>query len=181
VRAPGLDARQHIGHRKIHIVHAAKHRVVQAIQAHGDAVQARILQSARALRASSEPLVVRVRSGGRPSTVRNCRQLRHQHFQVLAQQRLAPGQPDLAHAMRQKLLGQPRDFLKAQQEVVRQVGVVLVEHFLGHAVVAAEVAAVGHADAQVAQRAAQLVAQQAIGYDGLRGYARHPRAHALVN
>ncbi len=35
----GLDARQHIGHREVHIVHAAEDGVVQAVQAHGHAVR----------------------------------------------------------------------------------------------------------------------------------------------
>jgi len=61
------------------------------------------------------------------------------------------------------------DFLKAQERGVRQVFVIGVEHFLGHAVVAAEVAAVGDADAQIAQRAPKLVAEQAGGGNGLAG------------
>ncbi len=49
---------------------------------------------------------------------------------------------------------------------MRQVFVIVVEHFLGHAVIASEVATVGHADAQVSQRAAALVTKQAGGWDG---------------
>ena len=39
-----INARQHIGHREIHIVHAAKDGIIQAIQTHGDAMQTRSLQ-----------------------------------------------------------------------------------------------------------------------------------------
>ncbi len=49
---------------------------------------------------------------------------------------------------------------------MRQVFVIVVEHFLGHAVIASEVATVGHADAQVPKRAAALVAEHAGGWDG---------------
>ena len=52
---------------------------------------------------------------------------------------------------------------------MRQVFVIAVEDFLGHAVIAAEVAAVGDADAQVAQRAPSPVAKQAGGGNGLGG------------
>ena len=61
---------------------------------------------------------------------------------------------------------------------MRQVFVIAVEHFLGHAVVAAKVAAVGDADAQVAQRTATLVAQQSAGDDG--GGRHKGQAVALV-
>ena len=65
-----IDAFEHIGDRKIHVVHAPEHRVVQAVQADRDALQPGGLQRL-ALRASSEPLVVSVRSSGLPSTVRS--------------------------------------------------------------------------------------------------------------
>ncbi|MNV77810.1 hypothetical protein D3C71_1712650 [compost metagenome] len=107
--------------------------------------------------------------------------MRDQVFEVLAQQRLAARQANLAHAMRQKEPRQPRDFLKAQQRAVRQVGVVLVEHFLGHAVVAAEVAAVRHADAQVAQRTPQRVDQLTRRRQHMRGDSRRQSGDAFVN
>ena len=94
------------------------------------------------------------------------RQLFNQDFQVLAQQWLAAGQADLLHAMGHELARDPGDLFEAEQRAVWQIGVVLVEDRLGHAVVAAEVAAVGHADAQIAQRPAQRIAQQAGGFDG---------------
>jgi len=51
---------------------------------------------------------------------------------------------------------------------MRQISVVFVEDFFGHAVVATEVATVRHADAQIVQRPAQAVAQQALRRNGLR-------------
>ena len=113
--------------------------------------------------ASSEPLVVSVRSSGRPLGVRSSRQHADQPFEVLAQQRFAAGQADLFDAVRDEQAGEAGDFLERQQRGVRQVGVVLVEHFLRHAVHAAEIAAVGDGDAQVVQRARERVAQQAGG------------------
>ena len=125
--------------------------------------------NACALRASSEPLVVSVRSSGSPSGVRSSAQHADQHLEVLAQQRLAAGQPDLAHAVRDEQRGDARDLLEGQQRRMRQEGVVLVEHFLRHAVAAAEVAAVGDRDAQVAQRPAERVDEQAVGARGCSG------------
>jgi hypothetical protein len=84
-----------------------------------------------------------------------------QALQILAQQRLAAGQAQLVHAVRGEEARHAGDFLEAEQRGVRQEGVLLVEHFLGHAVAAAEVAAVGDRDAQVAQRAAEAVGDQA--------------------
>ena len=52
---------------------------------------------------------------------------------------------------------------------MRQVLVIAVEDFLGHAVVAAEVASVGDADTQVAQRATEPVAEQTVGRNSLGG------------
>ena len=58
------------------------------------------------------------------------------------------------HAADGSLVGEyarePRDFLEGQELAMRKIGVVLTEHFLGHAIGAAKVAAVGHGYAQVA-------------------------------
>ena len=93
-------------------------------------------------------------------------ELLDQHLEVLAQQRLAAGEANLAHAVAGEQARQPRDLLEAQQCAVRQILVILVEHFLRHAVAAAEVAAVGDADAQVGQRSRQPVEQHAGGRHG---------------
>ena len=55
------------------------------------------------------------------------------------------------------------DLLEAQQRLPRQEAVVVVEHRLGHAVHAAEVAAVGDRDAQILHRTAAAVQQLAGG------------------
>jgi hypothetical protein len=42
--ARGVDALQHVGHRKVHVVHAPEDGVVQRVQADRDALQARVAQ-----------------------------------------------------------------------------------------------------------------------------------------
>jgi len=56
-------------------------------------------------------------------------------------------------------LGGARDLFKTQQGTVRQIGVIAVENFFGHAVTASEIAAVGDADAQVFQGPLQTIPQ----------------------
>jgi hypothetical protein len=85
----------------------------------------------------------------------------HQPFQVLAQQRFAAGQADLFDPMLDEQPCNAGDLFERQQRIVRQVLVVLVEHFLRHTVDAAEVAAVGDGNAQVVQRTGELVPQAA--------------------
>jgi len=70
---------------------------------------------------------------------------------VLAQQRLAPGEADLLDAVALEDAREPRDFLERQQLVPRQEFVVGPEHLARHAVHAAEVAAIGDRDAQVVE------------------------------
>src|SRR5450755_3148558 len=81
----------------------------------------------------------------------------HELFDVAAQQRLAPGQPDLLHAMRDEDARQPRYFLKAEQLRCRHECVAAAEDRFRHAIRAAEIAAVGDRDAQIAKRAGKGV------------------------
>ena len=162
----GLYALEHVIDREINVVHAAKHGVVQAVQADRHPLQAGVLEGlclACQQGAVGGECDVQRRAIGRSQS----RQLRDQHFNVLAQQRLAAGQPYLAYAMGHTQPGQARNLLETQQRRVRQIDVVLVKNLLGHAIAAAEVAAVGNTDAQVAQRAVQAVVQHAVGHHGL--------------
>jgi hypothetical protein len=70
------------------------------------------------------------------------------------------------HAAGHKLTRQPRNFLKTKQSGMGQKGVVAAKMLLGHAVAAAKIAAVGDANAQIAQRPAALI-QQASHTEGL--------------
>jgi len=87
------------------------------------------------------------------------RQLGDQHVEVFAQQGLAAGEPDFFHAMGDELTGNPGYLFKTEQFGLWQVDIILVENLFGHAVAAAEIAAVGHAYAQVVQGALQTVLQ----------------------
>ena len=109
--------------------------------------------NASAWRASSEPLVVSVMSS-MPS-----RSLEHAHElgQVAAQQRLAAGQAQLAHAERAEDARQPGDLLEGEQLGPRQEREVAAVDLARHAVRAAEIAPVGDRDAQVVDRPAQRV------------------------
>ena len=74
----------------------------------------------------------------------------HQPRQVAAHQRLAAGQADLVDAQRRRHADEVGDLLEGEQ-----LGPVHEDDFLRHAVGAAEVAAIGDADAQVVVDAAE--------------------------
>ena len=78
---------------------------------------------------------------------------RDERRKIAAEQRLAAGEPDLVDAEPDEHVDQPLDFLELQDVLARQPHVIL----LGHAVAAAQVAAVGDREAQVAQRPMELV------------------------
>ena len=103
--------------------------------------------------ANKTPLVVSARSRIRGLAAKHSNQLR----KIAAQQRLAPREAHVFDAQRGKHLHQPRNFLESQQFLPRQPDVLL----LRHAVVAAQVAPVGHRDAQAAQRPAKPVGERA--------------------
>jgi len=113
------DAFKHIGHREIHIVHGAEHRIIDPIQAHGHTLQASATQ-VLGLAFQQRPV------GGQGEVQRltiGCSEggeLLYQDFQVFAQQGLAPGQSQLAHTQSHKHTSHPGDFLKAQQVAVGQ-------------------------------------------------------------
>ncbi len=107
--------------------------------------------SSAANRESCEPLVVSVSSSQR-AAFEMARQLAHQMHDVLAHQRLAAGQPELAHALLDEDRAEPVELFQRQQILLRQEG-----HILGHAIGAAEIAAVGDRDAQIADCATEGV------------------------
>ena len=174
-----LDAAQHLGDREVGVVHAAEDRVVECVETDGDALQPGVLQRLRLLR--------KHRRVGRQRDVERLACWRRegaehldQDLQILAQQRLAAGQANLLHAMRDEESRDAGDLLEAQQGRVRQELVVLVEHFLGHAVAAAKVAAVGDRDAQVAQRSPEGIGEQAVGRQRDRRHRRDGGGVAVV-
>src|SRR5262245_55669509 len=74
--------------------------------------------------------------------------------QVMAQQRFAAGQTDAVNAEHAEAVDQRADLLELEDVAARQPDVV----FLRHAILAAQVASVGHRNAQVAQRPPEGVA-----------------------
>src|SRR5690606_7460432 len=96
--------------------------------------------------------------------------------EVLAQQRLATGEPDLLDAVRHEDRRDPGDLLEAQQGRLRQERIVAPEHCLRHAIGAAEVAAVGDRDAQVVQATTETVGEATFGRTGIR----RQRGHSAV-
>ncbi len=105
---------------------------------------------------------------------------RDQPLEVAPQERLAAGEADLLHAVRDEQPREADDLLEGQQRRVRQERVLLVEHLLRHAVAAAEVAAVGDRDAQVAQRPIEAVVENAGGRVDARRNGRRARAIAVI-
>ncbi len=174
------DAFQHGLHRKVHIVHAAEDGVVNGVQAHGHAVQTGPRQCFGLAREDGgvgghgqfHRLAVRRADGGEHG---------HQVLHALAQQRLTAGDAQLAHAQADEHARQALDFLEAQQIGVAQEFVMRVEHLFGHAIGAAEIAAIGDGDAQIVQRPAQLVGQQRTGREGVRGNGRHAGGVAVID
>ena len=99
-------------------------------------------------------MVVRVSSSSAP-VFEMARQRADQRHDVLADQRLAAGEPELAHAAGDEGRAEPVELLERQHVLLRQEG-----HVLRHAIDAAEVAAVGHRHAQIGDRPAERVDQR---------------------
>ena len=111
--------------------------------------------SSAAYFASCEPLVVSVSSSSAP--VARCRDSeRKQRHDAAPHQRLAAGQPQFGHAFRHEGAAQPVELLEAEQ-----VGLGQERHVLRHAIDAAEIAAVGHRDAQIGDGARERIDQRA--------------------
>ena len=80
-----------------------------------------------------------------------------QELEIAAQERLAAGDPQLLHTEVDEHARDPLDLLEGEELAARQEAVLVAEDLLRHAVHAAEVAAVGHRDPQVADRPAEGV------------------------
>ncbi|OIQ78261.1 hypothetical protein GALL_400320 [mine drainage metagenome] len=156
-----LDAPQHFGNGEIHVVHTAEGRIVQCVQAHRHAVEPGVLEQ---LRLAGEDGAVGGEGEFRWISLWSAQGMQHldQALQVLAQQGLAAGQADFAHAEIDEHPRRTGDFLETQQIGMPQEFIVLVEDFLRHAVSATEVAPVGDRNAQVVQRAQQAIRGHAL-------------------
>ena len=139
------------GDRKIDIVHGLKNTIIKGVKADCHALQAGIFERADTLqwkRAISGHAQIDPRNGGQHAD---------QLLEFFAHQWLAPGEAYFVHAESDKQSRQPRYFFKREQLVAPQKPVMAVEYFLGHAVGAAKIAAIGYRNAQVAQRPPETV------------------------
>jgi hypothetical protein len=129
---------------------------VQGVQAHVDAAQPGLNQGRRqALELGG------VAGESQIPEPRDRSQLGDQAGQVLAQQRLAAGETKAARARGNRQPGDALDLLEAHQGLARQP-----LHVLGHAVEAAQVAAVGDRDPQVLDPALVAVREEGKGLQG---------------
>ena len=78
-----------------------------------------------------------------------------QAHDVAPDERLAAGDADFSHALFDEGGGQPVELFQRQQILLRQE-----MHVLRHAIDAAEVAAVGHRDAEIGDRPAERIDQR---------------------
>jgi hypothetical protein len=87
----------------------------------------------------------------------NASQHGHQYLDPLAEQGLSPCEPEFANTETGENLGKSRDLFETEQGVLGEEAIGLVKYVLGHAVAAAEIAAVSDRDAEVSERSAQGV------------------------
>ena len=156
--AGGRDPVEHPGQGHVDAAHGAEDRVVEGVEADRDPVQPGVGE-----RGGQRPERRSVGGKREVSHALDHGQLADQVRQVPAHRRLAPGDPELLHAETDEDAGQPRDLLVAQDLGSRQEREVAAEDLRGHAVGAAEVAAVGHRDPEVTRKAAQPVARRPSG------------------
>src|SRR5207253_685877 len=147
-----LDAVQHLLDPPEPAAHAREHLGIQAVEAHRDALEARRLELARVARQQHA-----VGGEGDVLDARNGRQVADQVGKAGAQQRLAAGEAELAHAELHEESREAHDLVEGQPLVRAEEAVLLVVGLAGHAVRTAEVAAVHHRDAQVAHRAGERI------------------------
>ena len=92
-----------------------------------------------------------------------CGELGNQELNVFSKQGLTACEANFLNTVGDELSRDAGDFLKRQQRCVRKVGVVFVKDFFGHAVTAAKITPIGHADTQIAQRAMQAICHRTVG------------------
>ncbi len=157
-------------HREVDPVHRPEDRVVERVEADRHPLQPGVGQrtreraQGRAVRRQGQVHLAAVGPADR-------RQQGDEVGQVAPDERLATGDAQLLDAQPDEDARQAFDLLERQDLVLGQERVVLAEDLLGHAVGAAEVAAVGDRDAQVAQGPAQRIGQAGSSIE------RHGKVH----
>ena len=151
-REPGrggrVDPGEHARDREVDVVHRAEDLVVERVEADRDPREPRVGERLRLLREER-----RVRRQRDVEVVAERRQPGDQELEVAAQQRLAARDAQLLHAEVDEDARDPLDLLEGEELAARQEAVVVAEDLLRHAVHAAEVAAVGDRDAEIADAA----------------------------
>ena len=152
----GIHAVEDARHGEVDAVHRAEHGVVQRIQADRHAPEARIGE--RAGQRTERGPVRRERQVERPAVRSPERgQRRDERGELAPDERLAARDPQLLDAQCHERASRALDLLEAQDLVLGQERVVATEHFLGHAIRAAEVAAIRDGDAQVVERPSERI------------------------
>ena len=147
-----VDTRENPGHGKVDVVHRPEHLVVEGVEAHGDAREPCLRERGR--------LALEERGVGRERDVKaivDPDEPLDQPLEIAPQERLATGDPKLVDAQLDERPGHSLDLLEGQKLAPRQEPVLAAEDLLRHAVDAAEVAAVGDGDPQIANRPAERV------------------------
>ncbi len=146
-----VDSLEHARDGEVDVVQRCEGRVVERVEADGDAVEAGARERLGLLR---EQRAVRRQ---RDLQIRNRREQLDEVFDVAPDERLAAGDPDRPHAERGEDADDALDLLEAQELLAVEEGVVAAEDLLRHAVDAAEVATVGDRDPQRLERPSERV------------------------
>ena len=89
---------------------------------------------------------------------------------MTSQQRFAAANAEFAHAKFSEDAYKTLDLFEGEQILARQELVLLAEDFRRHAVGAAEIAAIGHGNAQIAQRAIAGINWSVLGGKNFHGF-----------
>jgi hypothetical protein len=156
-----LDAREDALDREVDVVHCAERRIVDRVEADGHAPQPRSGQRRRLLR--QQGAVRRQCQVERVDRGEPC----DQDLEIAAEERLAAGDPHLLHTVCHERPRHAVDLFEGQELLAVHEAVPAAEHLLGHAIDAAEVAAVRDRDPQVAERAAERVERVHTPFEGI--------------
>jgi hypothetical protein len=151
-RRRGVDPGEHARDWEANVIHRGERVVIECVEADGDARKARGFE-----RPGIGGQSRAVGGHGYVGDPVDAGEHRDELLKVAAQQRLAAGQAELRDSLQRERPGQARDLLERQQLGAREEREVAPEDLFGHAVGAAEVAAVGNRDPQVAQRTGSAV------------------------
>ena len=160
-----VDAFDDFRYREVDVVHRLEHGVVHRVEADGDAFETGVTQR---LCFFGEQRAV---GSQRQVEAGNVGQQFDQLLDVAAHQRFATGEADFFDAVCFEDTRQSRDLFEGQQGRAFEELMIAAELLLGHAIDAAEVAAVGDRDAQVAQGPVEAVS--AGGFAGVGNCCGH--------